>query len=416
MHHSLRPTLASVTAVFATLSLLHCHSALAQPAPGTVFGRIQWTATDSAHFAGPVSINLPDEWHAAKTLHLEDGTQLPIQRGINGLFHARLPSLPPKGTLTAFISSSPPDKPGEIVRIQPLPDHQWQFEAGHTHLVYQAEPGTLPRPDIRPEYRRGGYVAKVTSPSGRLVTDDFPPQHIHHHGIWTAWTKTTFEGRTPDFWNVGQRLGRVEFSAMDLLSAGPVLAGVRASQDSIDMTATPEKTALRESWELQVYHPGVTNPVLWTVFDLQITQHCTTPSAVELPEYHYGGLGVRGHSLWNGAEACLFLTSNGETNRIKAHATRANWCWMGGEVDGAITGIAILGHPDNFRSPQPMRIHPSEPFFCFAPQQAGPMSIEPGKPWSARYRFIVMDGAPDTKTLDQLWSNYAYPPAQNILR
>ena len=37
---------------------------------------------------------------------------------------------------------------------------------------------------------------------------------------------------------------------------------------------------------------------------------------------------------------------------------------MSGTIDGQEVGITILGHPDNFRAPQPMRLHPTEPFFC----------------------------------------------------
>jgi hypothetical protein len=99
---------------------------------------------------------------------------------------------------------------------------------------------------------------------------------------------------------------------------------------------------------------------------------------------------------------------------VKAHATRARWCHIGGEVDGKLAGTAILGHPDNFRAPQPMRIHPNEPFFCFAPSQLGEWQIEPGQPYVARYRFVVMDGEPDPALLDAYWAGYANPTQARI--
>jgi hypothetical protein len=87
---------------------------------------------------------------------------------------------------------------------------------------------------------------------------------------------------------------------------------------------------------------------------------------------------------------------------------------MGGMVEGGLTGIAILGHPDNANAPQPQRIHPTEPFFNFAPQQAGNLEIAPGKPFTARYRFVVADGAPDKAELDRLWNDYAHPPKVTV--
>ena len=111
-----------------------------------------------------------------------------------------------------------------------------------------------------------------------------------------------------------------------------------------------------------------------------------------------------------------FLTSDGGTDRSKGdnNETRGNWAHIGGRVDGGLTGIAILGHPGNALAPQPMRIHPDEPFFCFAPQQAGGLEIAPGKPLTLRYRFVVADGAPDKKELDRLWNDYAHPPKVTV--
>ena len=57
-----------------------------------------------------------------------------------------------------------------------------------------------------------------------------------------------------------------------------------------------------------------------------------------------------------------------------------------------------------------MRLHPTEPFFCFAPSQLGEWEISPGKPHVSRYRFIVAEGPPDKSELERLWNDYAHPP------
>jgi hypothetical protein len=87
---------------------------------------------------------------------------------------------------------------------------------------------------------------------------------------------------------------------------------------------------------------------------------------------------------------------------------------MTGPVDGSEAGIAILCHPDNFRAPQPMRLHPSEPFFCFAPPQAGDMEITPGHRYTSRYRFVIHDGPPEKAALERLWNDYAHPPVVSV--
>lgn len=266
----------------------------------------------------------------------------------------------------------------------------------------------FPREGIDPLYLRSGYLHPIKTPSGINVADDYPEMHIHHHGVWYTWTKTKFESRTPDFWNMGQGKGRVEH--VDLLSHwdGPVHAGFKAKLRFVDMTAQPEKEVLTEEWSVRMYAAGL-RATPYNVFDLHSSQTNVTNSKLELPQYRYGGLGFRGRAEWNGKENCFFLTSNGETDRIKAHTTKANWCHIGGLHEGKMVGIAILCHPGNFRAPQPMRVHPNEPFFNFAPSQGGDWSIGPGETYTSQYRFVVTDGEPNVDLINRLWNDYASP-------
>ena len=84
-----------------------------------------------------------------------------------------------------------------------------------TWLEYQAEPGDLPRENVKAIFQRGAYLHPIRTLSGKAITDDYPPNHIHHHGLWWAWTKTEFDGRAPDFWNMGEGKGKVDFVALD---------------------------------------------------------------------------------------------------------------------------------------------------------------------------------------------------------
>ena len=280
-------------------------------------------------------------------------------------------------------------------------------------LDYQAEPGAFPREDIKAVFRRGGYLHPIYTPSGKLVTDDFPSNHIHHHGVWRAWTNTEFDGRKPDFWNMGDGKGRVEFVSLDDTWNGPVHGGLRARHRFVDLTAPEPVTALDEQWEVRM-HAMAGDAASYWMFDLVAEERCATANGLKLPEYRYGGVGVRGNWAWNGKDKAMFLTSEGETDRDKGNTTRGRWCDMGGLVGGSRVGIAILCHPENFRAPQPMRLHPTEPFFNFAPQQAGDMEIKPGEKYVSRYRFVVHDGPPDKAELDRLWNDYAHPPVVKV--
>lgn len=285
---------------------------------------------------------------------------------------------------------------------------------GHPVLQYLAHAGRLPRTNIAAIYQRGGYIHPLFTPSGRAVTDDYPPNHIHHHAIWFAWTKTRFDGRTPDFWNMGEGKGRVDFVRFDSLKVGPVFGEFSARQVFTDTQASPPVQVLEDAWRTTVFPIQCPDGPPVHVVELRSEQSLLTDRPLELPKYFYGGLGFRGPWNWNGATNLFYLDSNGETNRVTANGTRARWYWVGGMVEGQLAGLAILGHPDNFRAPQPLRVHPTEPFICWAPSHLGDWSLEPGKPFLSRYRLVAFDGLPKAEILDRLWFDYAEPPAVRI--
>lgn len=370
-------------------------------------------STESIVMTAPVPPGFPD--FPESGLLEGEGVAIPFQKTQAGEVTWVLPPRRAGGSMTLAVR---PHSPGTAhdqnrgARAERIDGRIEMWAVGRKIFEYQGKETRLPRPEIDPIYRRGGYLHPVFSPSGRMVTDDYPTNHVHHHGIWFPWTKTVFDGRTPDFWNMGEGKGRVEFVEFGSTWSGSVQAGLAARHRFVDLTSGQPVIALQETWSVMAYAvPGAD----YNVFDLISTQTCASATALHLPKYHYGGLGVRGHGAWDGAAHCQFLTSNGETDRLKGNETRGQWCYLGGLVEGAQAGLAILGHPENFRAPQPMRLHPSEPFFCFAPSQMGDWAIEPGKAYVSRYRFLIFDGAVRRERLDALWKAYAQPPQTSIV-
>ncbi|MBL9200913.1 MAG: PmoA family protein [Opitutaceae bacterium] len=317
-------------------------------------------------------------------------------------------------TLSAANPKAPLDPPAVVAA--PDGGHLRVSVGGAPALVFRLKRDDLPREGITPHIVRAGYVHPVFSPSGKIVTDDYPSNHPHHHGIWAPWTKVSFQGRATDFWNMQDKKGAEDLVALDRSWSGPVHGGFTARLQSTDLTAPTPVKALDTTWLLTAYDlPGAAPAA--RMFELTVTHACATAKPVVLPEYHYGGFGLRGAAGWNGpGPAARFLTSEGETDRIKGNNTRVRWCYLGGAAgdSGGLAGTAVLGHPGNFRAPQPVRLHPNMPYFSLVPQQLGAMRIEPGQPYVTRYRFVVTDGAPDRARLDAYWQGYAHPAAAKI--
>ncbi len=273
--------------------------------------------------------------------------------------------------------------------------------------VVQYNYGVVPPPGkVEPHFARSGYLHPVWSPDGTVVSNDYPLNHKHHHGIWFPWTNTVFEGRKVDFWNMGDKKGKVEAEGLDATFSGPVCAGVRARHRFLDLIAPGgPKEALQEVWAVTVWNAA--GPFL---FDLESVQTCAGASPLQLVKYHYGGMGFRGSIAWEGKEGVTYLTSEGKT-RADGNGTVARWCRMSGTVDGKARSIVFYGHPGNFRAPQNTRLHPTEPFFCYCPAVPGDFSIEPGKPYVSRYRYSVHEGEPSVEAIERIWTDYAEPPA-----
>ena len=172
---------------------------------------------------------------------------------------------------------------------------------------------------------------------------------------------------------------------------------------------------MEEIWTVQIY--ANSSPY---VVDVVSEQTTLTDSPLHILKYHYGGMAFRGSGEWNdldfkqpedapvnfiGPGEGGFLTSEGKT-RIEGNHTRPDWVAMHGNVNGNPVGLAAMGHPSNFRHPQFVRLHPTMPYFCFAPMVDEPFDIVPGEVYTSSYRIISYDGVPDAAALNSYHEMY----------
>ena len=281
-----------------------------------------------------------------------------------------------------------------------------------------------PPAGVDPKYRRSGFIHPIESPEGRVVTDDFPPDHAHQHGLFFAWVNASFDGHPLDFWNQLKGTGNIRHLETLGTAGGPVVGQFAARLRHEDTSRSGEEAVpvLDEVWTVRAFDvEGI------HLIDLESVQTCAGPLPLEINEYHYGGLGLRGNRDWLVPEnkqatppdpdsfgRSDFLTGEGK-GRADGNHTRPRWVDLSGLVEGRYAGVTLLDHPSNFRFPQPVRLHPTKPYFCFAPMVLGSFAIEPGRPYISRYRLIAHDGRPDPEAIERLWRDYADPPRVRFL-
>ena len=261
-------------------------------------------------------------------------------------------------------------------------------------LVYNAAYVPSPNPE-EPWFGRSGFIHPVYTPSGKIITEPFPEDHPHQHGLFFPYVKGVYNGKKVDFWNSKKLLGKIEH--VKTIQADD--DGFKVQLSHIALGKGKPAKVLDETWTVtRVPHESL------NIFDLVSVQTCATDKPLTLEKNKYGGMAVRGPSSW--LEDVTMLTSEG-VGREEGNHTRPNWVVQFGKVDGEVCGIMAMCHPGNFRAPQPVRLHPEKPYFCFAPMVMGEFKITPEKPFVSRYRFVAFDGKPDIKQLEALWKEYA---------
>jgi len=268
-------------------------------------------------------------------------------------------------------------------------------------------------------YSRSAFIHPLWAPNGVVLTNIFPNAgHLHHMGIWNPWTHTLFEGRETDFWNVQKKEGKVRFNGNLETLSGNVWCGFSAGQDHIAFLKDgTEKTAIRETWLVQAY--PATNEGARRQWDFTTTFAATTPNGITLLQYRYGGgFGLRTTPEFT-AKTSQVITSEGKT-RNDADSTRARWVKISGTTTHGKAGMLIMNYPDNFDSPEPLRVWPEnmeggELMFNYTPTRMKPWQLYPGARYQLKYRVMVYNDDITNEEAEAAWQEYAHPPEVRVI-
>lgn len=297
--------------------------------------------------------------------------------------------------------------------------HVLLAQTGQPVLQYNFE--TVPAPaGADTVYNRNAFIHPLWAPNGVVLTNIFPNAgHTHHMGIWNPWTHTLFEGRETDFWNVQKKEGKVRFAGNLETFSGSVWCGFSASQDHIALLKDgTEKTAIHETWLVQAY--PATNNGARRLWDFTSSFTPATPTGITLLQYRYGGgFGLRTTADFTDKTSQV-LTSEGKTRR-DADSTRARWVKISGATPSGKAGMLIMNYPDNFDSPEPLRVWPEnaeggELMFNYTPTRMKPWQLYPDARYQLKYRVMVYNNDITAEEAEAAWQDYAYPPEVVVMQ
>ncbi len=287
---------------------------------------------------------------------------------------------------------------------------------GQPILNYQFQM-TYPPKGVDKAYGKSGFLHPVWSPGGAVLTRIQPPDHYHHYGIWGPWTKTQIDGRSVDFWNLGDKQGTVLFKTFLNETQGDIFSSFTALQEHLDFGASEEnKVAIHEELEVKVWNLGLSNSAWLIDYNTKITS--SLKNGILFDAYRYGGgIGFRAIKAWHKDNTSV-LTSEGK-DRLTADGSSAKWVMVEGETNtpAGRSGILFMGFPENKEFPEPMRVWPidanhgrGDMFFEFCPIRHVAWKIESQKTYQLNYRMLVFDGMLTPQQAEMYWQAFANPP------
>jgi hypothetical protein len=235
---------------------------------------------------------------------------------------------------------------------------------------------------VDPKYVRSGYIHPLFGPDGEVLTDDFPGDHLHHHGLFWTWPIVRTRGLKTGTWEPAIPPLRQQFVRWTDKSIRKGAA--RLGIESVWKLEGKEIVA-RETAEF-IVHPA---EELGRAIDVSLTIGAVG-GPIEFQGSQdagkgYGGLCFRGAPEFKGA---ALTTDKGPQNE---DAVNTPYLWA--DVSTPEHGVAIFvapGHPGHpipwlIRNSYAGILNPSWPGLKSA-------TIEVGRPVILRYRLYIHRG------------------------
>lgn len=298
-----------------------------------------------------------------------------------------------------FFSAGPPLSAGDNpLTAESTPDGILIQEAGIPILHYQQKPKS-----IEGKYERSNYIHPLYDLDGRVITEDFPADHLHQRGIFWTWHQIKKNGVSlGDGWECRDIKWDVVSAEAVNLQEGGILLKTRVLWKSPNLVSADGEMIpfVEERAEITVRpkHQGERIIDFKLIFSA-LTEDISIGGSED--EKGYGGFSTR---FLLPADVAFRGVEGQVTPRTTALAAgpvidiSGSW---GGEGP---SGITIIQHPSNPGNPQTWILRSSKSMQNPVYPGARAIAWSPGKNITLRYRLVLRQGGrPD---LERSTENY----------
>lgn len=247
--------------------------------------------------------------------------------------------------------------------------------------------------------RQGCYIHPVWGLHGEVLTDDFPRDHYHHHGIFWTWPHIGIEGREYNSW-AGNN---IELRKVDWLhrATGPV-ATVVAVENGWFIDPEFSRNVMVERVWIRAFRAADGSRAI----DLEFTW-IPTETPVTLwgaGGKSYGGLTMR--FIGTPHKDQVITVPSGRTEDDLAIAN-LQWADFSRHFEGAPgrSGATVMIHPEHPDYPPTWLTRHYGPL-CVGWPGVEPQTFEPGKPIRLMYRIWIHAEDGETEAIGQAYDAY----------
>ena len=269
-------------------------------------------------------------------------------------------------------------------------------ENGNAVFLYHTQPKNL-----NGEYERCNYIHPLYSIKGKVLTEDFPSDHLHHRGVFWAWHQVWIgDQRIGDPWEIKhfkQEVTEVEFS-----KHGSVSVVLRAEVNWLSdlwKKNGMEVPYLKENSEITVW--PVNGNVRRIDFEIRLL---ALEEGLKLggseDEKGYGGFSVRAIL----PDDVLFTGPDGAVRPEETQVQSPGFINVSGslEANNNPGGIVIVDHPDNPGYPQPWILRAKNSMQNAAWPGREPVSVSTTEPLVLKYSLLIYSGKLNAKKIEKI--------------
>jgi hypothetical protein len=254
--------------------------------------------------------------------------------------------------------------------------------------------------------RRSSYIHPLYDLDGRALTDDFPSDHHHHRGLSWMWPRVSVGGQQHDLWHIRGIRHIYETFLTQEVGPGCATLGVKNAWQLFD----PKVKVLDEWVWVRVFPASEQGRVI----DVRLTWRALEPvQIVGQVDTGYGGLSLR---LVRRQESKA-LTSTGLQTRDSDLQPMA-WADLSGKFGGSseLAGISIFQHAGNpgFPAGWTLRRADNYGFLGVAWPGLQPVTLEPNRPVTLRYRLWVHRGDAQAGRVEDAYAAFLEPPSLRV--